>query len=79
MRNAGNDNHSSSFSSSKLRQLQIGKHDNLNGIERKRKKKCLRLPSSMTPFVLGEKVETFDLYYCQKSDMNFSPIVVVKA
>lgn len=45
----------------------------------KEKKKCLRLPSSMTPFVLGEKVETFDLYYCQKSDMNFSPIVVVKA
>ena len=40
MRNAGNDNHSSSFSSSssKLRQLQIGKHDNLNGIERRRQK-----------------------------------------
>ena len=39
MRNAGNDNHSSSFSSSsKIRQLQIGKHDNLNGIERRRQK-----------------------------------------
>ena len=83
MRNAGNDNHSSSFSSSssKLRQLQIGKHDNLNGIERSQKTKTVFFcHQAWLLSFCGKSRKKFDLCYCrQKSDLNFSPIVVVKA